>query len=84
MDGKIVVSRTKDGGKSFEVLTKGLPQTHAYDLVWRHGLAIDQGGNALAIGSTSGGLWISENGGDSWVSPEARLPPISTLRFYEA
>ena len=84
VDGKIVVSRTRDGGKSFEVLTKGLPQHHAYDLVWRHGLAIDNGGNALALGSTSGGLWISDNGGDTWASPEARLPPISTLRFYEA
>ena len=25
-----------DGGKSFDVLREGLPQTHAYDLVFRH------------------------------------------------
>lgn len=81
VDGKIVVSRTRDGGKNFDVLTKGLPQRHAYDLVWRHGLAVDDTGEALAFGSTSGGLWVSENGGDSWAAPDARLPPVSVVRF---
>ncbi|MCG8546625.1 MAG: glycoside hydrolase, partial [Alphaproteobacteria bacterium] len=36
VDGKLVVSRTRDGGQSFEVLSEGLPQKHAYDLVYRH------------------------------------------------
>ncbi|HUC63355.1 MAG TPA: exo-alpha-sialidase [Alphaproteobacteria bacterium] len=81
VDGKLAVARTRDGGRSFEVLTKGLPQRHAYDLVWRHGLAIDASGERLAFGSTSGGLWVSEDGGESWSMPEARLPPIATLRF---
>lgn len=81
VDGKVVVARTRDAGQSFDVLTRGLPQRHAYDLVWRHALAVDDGGERLAFGSTSGGLWISENGGDSWVSPEMRLPPVSVVRF---
>jgi BNR/Asp-box repeat len=81
MDGKVVVARTRDGGKSFDILRDGLPQRHAYDLVWRHALAVDATGERLAMGSTSGGLWISENGGDSWSAPEARLPPISVVRF---
>ena len=41
-DGKLVVTRTRDGGKTFEVLTKGLPQSHAYDVVYRHALALDR------------------------------------------
>jgi len=81
VDGKVVVARTRDGGLSFEVLRKGLPQHHAYDLVWRHALAVDESGERLAFGSTSGGLWISEDGGDSWTMPEARLPPIAAVRF---
>ena len=81
MDGKVVVARTRDGGRSFDVLRTGLPQRHAYDLVWRHALAIDASGERLALGSTSGGLWISEDCGDSWSAPEARLPPISVVRF---
>jgi hypothetical protein len=79
--GKLAVARTRDGGKSFEVLSKGLPQRHAYDLVWRHALAVDKTGMHLAFGSTTGGLWISEDGGDSWTMPEARLPPIAVVRF---
>src|SRR3546814_1000850 len=35
-DGRLVVTRTTDGGKSFDTLTDGLPQTHAYDLIYRH------------------------------------------------
>ena len=41
-EGKLVVTRTRDGGKSFDVLTKGLPQSHAYDIVYRHALALDE------------------------------------------
>jgi hypothetical protein len=81
VDGKVVVARTRDGGRSFEVLKKGLPQHHAYDLVWRHALAVDASGERLAFGSTSGGLWISEDGGESWTMPDARLPPIAAVRF---
>ena len=80
-DGRVVVARTRDAGSSFEVLTRGLPQRHAYDLVWRHALAVDESGERLAFGSTTGGLWISENGGDSWTMPEMRLPPIAVVRF---
>jgi len=81
VDGKVVVARTRDGGRSFDVLTRGLPQHHAYDLVWRHGLGVDESGERLAFGSTSGGLWMSEDGGDSWTMPEARLPPVAAVRF---
>jgi hypothetical protein len=81
VDGKVVVARTRDGGRSFDVLHHGLPQHHAYDLVWRHGLTVDESGERLAFGSTSGGLWISEDGGDSWTMPEARLPPVAVVRF---
>jgi photosystem II stability/assembly factor-like uncharacterized protein len=80
-DGKLAVTRTRDGGKSFETLRAGLPQEHAYDLVYRHGLDVDESGEQLAIGSTTGGLWLSMNGGDSWRCLAAHLPPIYCLRF---
>jgi hypothetical protein len=81
VDGKVVVSRTQDGGKTFEVLRKGLPQDHAYDLVFRHALDVDESGNRLAFGSTTGGLWITENGGDQWTELTAHLPPIHAVQF---
>lgn len=83
-DGRLVVTRTRDGGKSFDVLTRGLPEEPAYDLVYRHSLDVSTSGNDLAFGSTTGGLWVSQNGGDSWTMGEARLPPVHAVRFFEA
>lgn len=81
VDGKLVVARTTDGGESFQVFTKGLPQKHAYDLVYRHCLDVDDGGGTLAMGSTTGGLWTSVDGGESWNTVNLHLPPIYAVRF---
>lgn len=81
VDGKFVVTRTRDGGKSFDVLSRGLPEPPAYDLVYRHGLDVSADGERLAMGSTTGGLWVTENGGDSWVCVSAHLPPVLCVRF---
>ena len=62
-DGALCVTKTSDGGESWEVMRKGLPQRDAYDLVYRHGLDVDGSGDRLAMGSTTGTLWISEDGG---------------------
>ena len=78
---QMVVSRTRDGGASFEVLRGGLPQAHCYDLVYRHGLDIDDSGDRLAMGSTTGSLWVSENQGDHWQCVSTNLPPIYCVRF---
>jgi len=80
-DGRVVVNRTRDGGRTFETLTRGLPQEHAYDLVYRHALDVDDTGNRLAFGSTTGSLWISEDSGDSWQTLSSHLPPIHAVRF---
>ncbi len=81
VEARVVVARTRDGGATFEVLDRGLPQRHAYDLVWRHALDVDVTGERLAFGSTTGGLWLSEDGGDAWQPLDARLPPIAVVRF---
>jgi hypothetical protein len=81
VDAKLVVARTRDGGRSFDVLREGLPQANAFDLIYRHGLALDESGERLAIGSTTGNLWLSENGGDSWQLVAGNLPPIACVRF---
>jgi len=81
VDGRFVVTRTRDGGKSFDVLREGLPQDHAYDLVFRHALDIDGGGDRLAMGTTTGSLWVSENRGDAWHCISNHLPPIYAVRF---
>jgi hypothetical protein len=81
VDGKLVVTRTRDGGKTFDVLRKGLPQEHCYDLIFRHALDVDGTGDRVAMGSTTGGLWISEDQGDSWKTFSTSLPPIHAVEF---
>lgn len=81
VDGALAVARTRDGGRSFEVLREGLPQAHAYDLVYRHALDVDQAGTALAMGSTTGNLWTSDDAGDRWGLVSAHLPPIHQVAF---
>lgn len=81
VDGSVVVTRTRDGGKSFDVLKEGLPQSYAYDLTFRHALDIDESGKRLAFGSTTGALWITENQGDNWQCISAHLPPVYCVRF---
>lgn len=79
--GRVVVTRTRDGGRTFETLTRGLPQEHAYDIVYRHALDIDRTGERLAMGSTTGGVWVSENQGDDWQLVSHTLPPVYAVRF---
>jgi hypothetical protein len=71
----------RDGGKSCTILRQGLPQQHAYDLVYRHGLDVDETGNRLAFGSTTGSAWVSEDQGDSWHYISTHLLPIDCVRF---
>ena len=79
--GAVAVTRTRDGGRSFDTLREGLPQIHAYDLVWRHALAIDGSGDRLAFGSTTGSLWVSEDQGDHWSHLSGHLPPVHAVTF---
>jgi hypothetical protein len=80
-DGALAVSRTRDGGKTFETLRGGLPQRDAFDLVYRHGLDVDATGTRLAMGSTTGALWTSDTAGEDWRLVNAHLPPIYTVAF---
>jgi photosystem II stability/assembly factor-like uncharacterized protein len=81
VSGQVVVARTRDGGKTCETLRKGLPQEHAYDIVYRHALDVDGAGKSLAFGSTTGSLWISDDAGDSWQTVTQHLPPVYCVRF---
>jgi hypothetical protein len=81
VDGRLVVTRTTDGGQTFASLGDGLPAAGSYDLIYRHALDVDDSGARLAIGSTTGNLWTSEDGGDHWILVSAHLPPIAQVAF---
>jgi len=75
----MVVCRTEDGGRSWLQLRDGLPQEAAFDLVYRH--ALDRRGDELAFGSTTGNLFWSGDGGDSWRCLGNHFAPIYSVRF---
>ena len=80
-DGAVCVTETRDGGASFTAHRAGLPQEHAYHLVYRHCLAISGDGATLAFGSTTGSLWASADSGQTWERLSAELPPIYCVRL---
>lgn len=77
--GGLFVARTDDGGQSWRTLRAGLPQELAYDVVYRHALHNDAG--AVAFGSTTGNLYVSEDRGERWTTVANNLPPIYSVRF---
>ena len=77
----MAVNRTRDGGRTFETCRHGLPQQHAYDLAYRHGLVVADDGRHLLMGSTTGGLWASADAGEHWQAVSQNLPPIFVVRF---
>ncbi len=77
--GGLFVARTNDGGQSWQQLRRGLPQVAAYDVVYRHALAVSE--DAVALGSTTGNLYLSENRGDNFETVTNNLPPIYSVRF---
>jgi hypothetical protein len=80
----MVVSRTRDGGRSFEVLTEGLPQHGAYHLVYRHGLDVSPDGERLVFGSTTGSVWTGADAAGphpTFRLVTSTLPPVLCLRY---
>lgn len=77
--GGLFVARTRDGGETWETLRKGLPQEHAFDVVYRH--ALDASGDRVCFGSTTGNVYVSEDRGESWRCIGNNLPPVHSVRF---
>ncbi|BFM10663.1 exo-alpha-sialidase [Simiduia litorea] len=79
LGGGVCVARTSDGGAHWTVLTAGLPQHNAYDIVLRH--ALDVSGDTLCFGSSTGNVYLSEDRGDTWQCLGNNFPPVYSVRF---
>ncbi len=82
--GKVVVARTRDRGQSWEVFDRGLPGRHAYDIVFRHALDVSPGAELLAMGSTTGSVWLSGDQAESWHILSHHLPPVYCVRLVDS
>lgn len=81
VDSRLVVTHTQDAGATFHLQTNGLPQQESFDLIYRHCLDIDSSGKQLVMASTTGNMWLSENGGAQWQCITNYLPPVYAVRF---
>ena len=80
-EGKLRVYQTRNAGRSWESLTRGLPQRGAYETVLRDGMANDQLDPAgIYVGTRSGKLYGSADGGNSWEVILEGLPPIVCVK----
>jgi photosystem II stability/assembly factor-like uncharacterized protein len=80
-EGKMRVYRTRNGGKSWEPLTNGLPQKNAHETVLRDALTMDALNPAgVYCGTRSGKLYASPDGGTSWSLVADGLPQVLCVR----
>jgi hypothetical protein len=80
VDAKLVVNLTRSAGAEFQPLATGLP-TPSWDLIYRHALDVSPDGRTLAMASTTGGAWITQDGGERWQTLSVHLPPVAAVRL---
>lgn len=79
-NGRLGVYRSKNGGKNWQVLTRGLPQQHVYTQVLRHAAAADTCEEAgIYLGTIGGSIFYSRDAGNSWERLADQLPPVMSL-----
>lgn len=79
-DGAFVVWRSRNGGRSWQKLTRGLPQRHAYVHVFREAMTTDRcDAPAVYVGTSGGEIFYSRNGGDSWKLLHRHLSAVFSL-----
>jgi hypothetical protein len=80
-EGKLRVYRTRNGGRSWQPLTRGLPQQGAFETILRDALATDALEPAgVYFGTRSGKLFGSRDGGSSWRLLADGLPPVVCVK----
>ena len=80
-DLALCVCRTEDGGQTWQQMREGLPQENCFDIVFRHSFA--NKGDTMAFGTTTGNLYLSENGGDNWQCLTHHLARIDSVLFID-
>ena len=79
-NGAFRIFRSRDGGASWQALTNGLPQEHAYFGVMRGAMDVDPlDPCGVYFGTTGGDVYVSADCGDRWTLLPYRLPRIHSI-----
>ncbi len=79
-EAKFRVFRSRNGGRDWEPLTRGLPQRHAYLHVMREGMATDSlDPCGIYVGTANGQVFYSRDDGDQWELLVEYLPAINSV-----
>ena len=80
LDGKLRVYRSRTGGEEWEELAKGLPEADCYVNVLRDAMCVDSLEDCgVYFGTTGGQVYGSPDGGDTWTTVAAHLPPVLSV-----
>jgi hypothetical protein len=78
--GKPAAYKTTDAGKTWKRQDKGFPKSQGWFTVKRQCMAQDSREQVgVYIGTTSGEVWASRNGGNSWKCIAKHLPHIYSV-----
>lgn len=76
-EGKLRVFRTADAGRTWQPLTRGLPQRGAFMSGYREAMVCDSLEPAgVYFGTNTGQIYASADEGESWRRLTADLPPV--------
>ena len=82
--GKPAAYVTRNGGRSWQRLDKGLPAEQAWWTVKRQAMAVENRARpALYLGTTSGELWVGHDEGERWALVARHLPEIYAIEAVE-
>ena len=80
-EGKLRVYRTRNAGKRWDAMTRGLPQKGAYETVLRDAMAVDSlDPVGVYFGTRNGKLFSSADEGKRWSELADGLPPIVSVK----
>ena len=78
--GQFAVYRTRDGGKTWDRLTDGLPGPHDYQSAYRESMDTDGlDPEGVYVGTSNGQVYASIDGGDHWQRLPGTLPPVLSV-----
>jgi photosystem II stability/assembly factor-like uncharacterized protein len=79
-EGRLRVYRSRTGGKEWEALSSGLPQSDCYVNVLRGSLSLDTlDPCGVYFGTTGGQVYASANAGDTWAPIVRDLPAVLSV-----